>query len=165
MEAVLTIPRISAVTDPLHTISSLPPFARHTPDLARRMTDDVTSSQRKITVWRVQKCCSWAWTSPTIQAGSGLATFEDRRRIDQEEGARSIYGEVSTPECGRGAMYLHPHHPRSFRRFLHSYTFPPVVIECTLVREERDTSSWAVYFEGWRRHLSDTRNNTHVSIP
>lgn len=99
--------------------------------------DDVTSSQRKITVWRVQKCCSWAWTSPTIQAGSGFATFEDRRRIDQEEGPRSAYGEVSTLECGRGARYLHPHHPRSFRRFLHSYTFPPVVIECTLVREER----------------------------
>lgn len=55
--------------------------------------DDVTSSQRQIAVWRVQKCCSWAWTSPTIQAGSGLATFEDRRRIDQEGGTKiSLWG-------------------------------------------------------------------------
>ncbi len=51
----------------------------------------------------------------------------------RREGPRSACGEVSTLECGRGARYLHPHHPRSFRWFLHSYTFPPVVI----VREER----------------------------
>ncbi|PBK89695.1 hypothetical protein ARMGADRAFT_1083657 [Armillaria gallica] len=124
---------------PSPPISSLPPFARHTPDLVRRMTDDVTSSQHKIAVWRVQKCRSWAWTSPTIQAGRGLATFEDRRRIDQEGGTKiSLWGDPSAGSC------IHtPFLPSSSRAPLFEKSAP-----------DGDTSSWAVYFEGWRRHLN-----------